>query len=50
MLRWDSEVVLFDPGEGTPWKHIQEAAMLVRGLLHELGLESWLLSPVAGHA
>lgn len=31
-----------DPGEGTPWKRVQEAAVLVRTLLHELGLESWL--------
>ncbi|WP_076999597.1 DNA ligase D [Variovorax sp. KK3] len=31
-----------DPGEGTPWQHVQEAATLVRALLDELGLESWL--------
>lgn len=31
-----------DPGEGTPWPHVQEAAVLVRTLLQELGLESWL--------
>ena len=31
-----------DPGEGTAWSHIQKAAILVRTLLTELGLESWL--------
>jgi bifunctional non-homologous end joining protein LigD len=31
-----------DPGEGTPWQQVQEAALLLRGLLQELGLESWL--------
>lgn len=31
-----------DPGEGTQWPHIQEAAVLVRGFLTELGLESFL--------
>ncbi len=31
-----------DPGEGTTWKEVQEAALLVRSLLAELGLESWL--------
>jgi len=31
-----------DPGEGTQWTHIQEAATLVRGFLSDLGLESWL--------
>jgi bifunctional non-homologous end joining protein LigD len=31
-----------DPGEGVNWKHLQEAALLTRGLLDELGLESWL--------
>ena len=38
----DRMIFDLDPGDGTLWKHIQEAAMLVRGLLHELGLESWL--------
>lgn len=31
-----------DPGDGTPWQHVQEAATLVRALLQELGLECWL--------
>jgi len=31
-----------DPGEGTHWEHIQEAALLVRSLLQQLGLESYL--------
>jgi bifunctional non-homologous end joining protein LigD len=31
-----------DPGEGTPWAHVQEAALLMRTLLTELGLVSWL--------
>jgi len=38
----DRMVFDLDPGEGTPWKHVQEAATLVRTLLLELGLESWL--------
>jgi bifunctional non-homologous end joining protein LigD len=31
-----------DPGEGVPWAQVQEAALLVRALLQELGLQSWL--------
>lgn len=31
-----------DPGEGVPWAHVQEAADLVRVLLHELGLPAFL--------
>jgi bifunctional non-homologous end joining protein LigD len=31
-----------DPGEGVPWAQVQEAAALVRTLLQELGLQSWL--------
>ena len=31
-----------DPGEGERWERVQEAATLVRGLLQELGLQSWL--------
>ena len=38
----DRMIFDLDPGEGTVWQHIQEAAMLVRALLSELGLESWL--------
>ena len=38
----DRVVFDLDPGEGERWERVQEAATLVRGLLHELGLESWL--------
>ena len=38
----DRMVFDLDPGEGTPWAHVQEAAMLVRSFLTELGLASWL--------
>lgn len=38
----DRMIYDLDPGEGTSWEHIQEAAMLVRGFLQQLGLESWL--------
>ena len=38
----DRMIFDLDPGEGTPWQHVQEAATLVRTLLSELGLESWL--------
>jgi bifunctional non-homologous end joining protein LigD len=38
----DRMVFDLDPGEGVPWRHLQEAALLVRTLLTELGLESWL--------
>jgi bifunctional non-homologous end joining protein LigD len=31
-----------DPGEGVPWSRVQEAAVLTRTLLDELGLASWL--------
>ncbi|BDC44643.1 DNA ligase D [Paraburkholderia terrae] len=31
-----------DPGEGVKWAHVQEAALLVQTLLHELGLQAWL--------
>jgi len=31
-----------DPGEGTPWQHVQEAAMLMKAMLAELGLAGWL--------
>jgi len=40
--RPDRMVFDLDPGEGTSWAHIQEAALLVRGLLDEIGLRSWL--------
>ncbi len=31
-----------DPGEGTRWPQVQEAALLVRTMLTELGLRCWL--------
>jgi bifunctional non-homologous end joining protein LigD len=31
-----------DPGEGTAWAQVQEAAVLVRAFLSELGLAAWL--------
>jgi bifunctional non-homologous end joining protein LigD len=38
----DRMIFDLDPGEGTTWQQIQEAATLTRALLTELGLESWL--------
>ncbi len=38
----DRMIFDLDPGEGTSWQHIQEAAVLVRALLQQLGLEAWL--------
>ena len=38
----DRVIFDLDPGEGTSWEHVQEAAVLVRALLTELGLEAWL--------
>jgi bifunctional non-homologous end joining protein LigD len=38
----DRVIFDLDPGEGERWERVQEAATLVRGLLQELGLESWL--------
>jgi len=38
----DRMIYDLDPGEGTTWEHIQEAATLVRGFLQQLGLVSWL--------
>ncbi|SAK81785.1 DNA ligase D [Caballeronia calidae] len=38
----DRVVFDLDPGEGVKWKHVQEAALLVRTLLSELDLKSWL--------
>jgi DNA primase len=31
-----------DPGEGVTWAHVQEAALLMRAMLVELGLQSWV--------
>ncbi len=38
----DGMIFDLDPGEGTVWQHVQDAAALVRAFLSELGLESWL--------
>jgi bifunctional non-homologous end joining protein LigD len=38
----DRMVFDLDPGEGVPWPRVQEAAVLTRTLLEELGLASWL--------
>ncbi len=38
----DRMIFDLDPGEGTQWQQIQEAATLVRALLSELGLAAWL--------
>jgi bifunctional non-homologous end joining protein LigD len=38
----DRMIFDLDPGEGVPWRHLQEAALLVRTLLDELGLQAWL--------
>ncbi|MES2959050.1 MAG: DNA ligase D [Pseudomonadota bacterium] len=40
--RPDRVIFDLDPGEGERWERVQEAATLVRHLLQELGLESWL--------
>jgi bifunctional non-homologous end joining protein LigD len=38
----DRVVFDLDPGEGERWERVREGATLVRGLLRELGLQSWL--------
>jgi bifunctional non-homologous end joining protein LigD len=38
----DRIVFDLDPGEGTTWKEMREGALLLRAMLHELGLESWV--------
>ena len=38
----DRMVFDLDPGENVPWAQVQEAAHLMRTLLQELGLQSWL--------
>jgi bifunctional non-homologous end joining protein LigD len=38
----DRVVFDLDPGEGVTWPQLQEAAVLMRTLLEELGLKSWL--------
>jgi bifunctional non-homologous end joining protein LigD len=38
----DRVIFDLDPGEGVSWAHVQEAALLMRAMLGELGLASWL--------
>jgi len=38
----DRIVFDLDPGEGLPWAELQQAALLLRALLQELELKSWL--------
>jgi bifunctional non-homologous end joining protein LigD len=38
----DRLVFDLDPGEGITWAQMQEGALLMRALLQELGLQSWL--------
>ena len=38
----DRLILDLDPGDGTPWAHVQEAALLLQSFLRELGLECWL--------
>ncbi len=40
--RPDRVVFDLDPGEGVAWPQVQEAAFLMRAMLDELGLASWL--------
>jgi bifunctional non-homologous end joining protein LigD len=40
--RPDRVIFDLDPGEGERWERVQEAATLLRGLLQELELQSWL--------
>ena len=38
----DRVIFDLDPGEGVTWAHVQEAALLTRTMLTELGLQSWV--------
>ncbi len=38
----DRVIFDLDPGEGVSWGHLQDAAVLTKGLLEQLGLRSWL--------
>ena len=40
--RPDRMIFDLDPGEGTPWQHVQDAALLVRSMLSQIGLQCWL--------
>jgi len=39
--RPDTMVIDVDPGPKVPWSDVVDAARLIRGMLQELGLESW---------
>ena len=38
----DRMIFDLDPGEGVTWSQLQEAALLTRSMLQELGLQAWL--------
>ena len=38
----DRVIFDLDPGEGVTWAHLQEAAVLTRSMLQQLGLQAWL--------
>jgi bifunctional non-homologous end joining protein LigD len=38
----DRLILDLDPGAGTSWSHVQEAAALTRVMLEQLGLKAWL--------
>ncbi|MDH6169166.1 bifunctional non-homologous end joining protein LigD [Variovorax boronicumulans] len=38
----DRMIFDLDPGEGTGWEQVQEAATLVRAMLEAIGLQAWL--------
>jgi bifunctional non-homologous end joining protein LigD len=38
----DRMIFDLDPGDGVAWPQVREAALLVRAMLQELGLQSWL--------
>ena len=38
----DRIVFDLDPGEGVPWENVRQAARVLRALLSEIGLDSWL--------
>jgi bifunctional non-homologous end joining protein LigD len=40
--RPDRMIFDLDPGDGCPWAHVQEAAVLVRTLLTQIGLDAWI--------
>ena len=42
IYKLDRMVFDLDPGDGVAWKAMQEAAMLTRAILYQLGLASWV--------